>query len=379
MPRLFIDVTRSLQSGLHTGIQRVVRRLLDALRRAGPAQAFPAVFDGEHWYALSHLPPHALEAVTAPDTPPARERIAFSAADTLLLADASWYLDPWPAVDAALDAGARLCGMVHDLLPLHHPEWFRPGLQPRFARHLEQLARRASQLFVPSAAVRAQLEARLTPPARPRITVLAHGGNFFRPTPPLAGAMIAPPALQHLLTTDAPPFYLALGTLEPRKNHHTILDAFDTLWQRGCEQRLVLVGTPGWQVDALLARIATHPELGQRLFHLTGLDDAHLGLLYRHAQALLYLSLDEGFGLPVLEAAHLGCPVITSDIPVLRETGGDWPCYIDPASPAALIAALLARTQPRPPAVPRRTWADVAGQLLLELELPVALPSLLAG
>jgi hypothetical protein len=96
-----------------------------------------------------------------------------------LLFDASWYADPWPAVDAALTRGARLVGMVHDLLPLEHPEWFREGLELRFGAHLNQLAERAEQLFVPTTVVRSRLLERLSRQGLPStVNVLAHGGDF---------------------------------------------------------------------------------------------------------------------------------------------------------------------------------------------------------
>ena len=363
--RLLFDTTRLQQSQLHTGIQRVVRCLLDATARQLPGATLPVTFAGTRWQAQERLAPHPLQRLGHAPPLPGRE-ILPGTGDTLLLFDASWYLDPWPAVDMALGRGARLCAMVHDLLPLERPEWFRPGLQALFARHLAGLAERAECLFVPTTVVAGHLQTQLSRRgAACRIEVLAHGGDFC-PDSLAAPALGAP--LDHLCATAsaAMPLYLALGTLEPRKNHACLLDAFERLWQRGSPARLVLVGNRGWQVDELLQRLDSHPELGRRLYLLNNLSDPELRELLRHASAMLYLSSDEGFGLPVLEAAMQGCPVIATDIPVLREAGGDWPTYL-PADPEALFTRLES-APPVPPARPvQRKWSEVAGRLIERL------------
>ena len=181
MSRLLFDVTRLLESGLHTGIQRVVRCLLTASRASFTTrgyEVFPVIFEGDQWRAFESLAPHPGQGLGTVEQGPG-DTIVPGDGDVILLFDASWYANPWPAVDAALARGARLVGMVHDLLPLEHPEWFREGLLQRFGDHLQALAARAEQLFVPTSAVRTRLVARLeqlgtTPP----VNVLAHGGDF---------------------------------------------------------------------------------------------------------------------------------------------------------------------------------------------------------
>ncbi len=358
MRRLLLDVTRTLQSEQHTGIQRVVRRLWHALH-ATSTQA--VVFEGAHWHRLTQLPRHALEG----DAPPVTAQVSMEPiqpgpGDTLLLADASWYLDPWPAVDAALGNGAVLAGFVHDLLPLQQHQWFKPELPARFAAHLQQLTTRASLLLTPSHVVRRALQGQQV---RAPIMRLTLGADFLParavpqlPTFPLAALM-------------ANPFVLMVGTIEPRKNHQLVLAAFEQLWQQGDPLQLVLVGASGWCSDALLQRIETHAEKGRRLHRFTHLPDVQLHTLYKTAQALAFASLDEGFGLPLVEAAYLGCPVLAADIPVLREVGGDWPRYLPADNVAAWITAFMAlkHTRPAPAAAATpasvRTWDQVADAL----------------
>lgn len=365
MNRLLFDVTRLLESGLHTGIQRVVRCLLAACERqfSAPGYTVQAVaFQGRQWQAFPALAPHPCQGL-GEQVQPAGHDIEPGDGDILLMFDASWYAEPWPAVDAALARGARLAGMVHDLLPLEHPQWFRDGLQPRFAEHLDSMAARAEQLFVPTVAVRERLLARLAGQGTSvPVNVLAHGGDFCDRLPDATQLQ----ALQASLPapgTDSDPLFLVLGTLEPRKNHSLVLDAFDALWARGHRSRLLLVGKVGWQVDPLLERLHNHPLLNRQLFHGANLSDPQLRWLIHHSTALIYVPKDEGFGLPVLEASMQGCPVIASDIAVLREAGGQWPCFITPDSLPELIEAIDtgAWRTAQPPR--QRTWDQVARQL----------------
>lgn len=379
MQRLLVDVTRTLQSGQHTGIQRVVRRLWRALQQTSEAhqvEVLAVVFKGEEWLTLAELPCHPLEMLTTETLTDAQLPCsAFGAAvkikpqsgDAILMADASWYIDPWPAVDVALDQGAKLVGFVHDLLPLQRPQWFRPELQPRFSLHLENLIKRASLLVTPSEVVRHALQTRVAESA------LSECRNLKVVCQPLgADFLVGTPEVDHgaqpLQLLGCHPFALMVGTIEPRKNHQLVLAAFERLWSQGEQLQLVLVGAPGWCSDALLDRIRGHAELGCRLHWFSRLQDAELHALYRGARTLVFASHDEGFGLPIVEAAYLGCPVLAADRPVLREAGGNWPTYLPTHDVAAWVDALR-----NPPVVATtlpevRSWTKVAGQLLVKLQ-----------
>ncbi|WP_417539518.1 glycosyltransferase family 4 protein [Marinobacter sp.] len=368
MRRLLFDTTRLQSSGLHTGIQRVVRCLMAALK--GPVAGtdyvvVPVTFEGDQWLAFHDLAPHPLQGI-ADNTQHAAVPIAPGKGDTLLLFDASWYAQPWAAVDKALGAGAQLYGMVHDLLPIERPDWFRAGLSQSFEQHLYSMASRAGRLLAPSRVVAERLDAYLRELGfSVQVEVLEHGGDFG-PSRPKATHL--PADIQRLLKPDNQEqvdLFLMLGTVEPRKNQALVLDAFDALWAGGSSARLVLVGREGWQVDSLMQRIGQHPLRNRQLFHLANLNDSSLLYLLRHASALIYFSSDEGFGLPVLEAAMEGCPVIASDIPVLREVGGSWPCYVPLDDPPALLQVLQQRRFARPDgAAPHRTWHDAARRLV---------------
>lgn len=125
------------------------------------------------------------------------------------------------------------------------------------------------------------------------------------------------------------PYLLAVGTWEPRKNLDLLLDAIIAM--KACgelgQRRLVLVGGRGWKDDRLGGRIGTLSGLVEPLGYVSDLD---LPKLYAGADAFVFPSIYEGFGMPVLEARACGTPIVTTDSPELREAGGPDAVYVTP-------------------------------------------------
>ena len=154
------------------------------------------------------------------------------------------------------------------------------------------------------------------------------------------------------------PVCLMVSTIEPRKNHGYLMDAFESVWEQNGLAKLCIIGKPGWKCDELLARIRNHPENGRRLFLLESVDDDGLEYAYANAAVLVFPSMAEGFGLPLVEAMQRGLPVIASDIPVFRETGGDFVAYCDIGDPESLARMVLEleRTGQVPVALDPEDW-----------------------
>jgi glycosyltransferase involved in cell wall biosynthesis len=173
-----------------------------------------------------------------------------------------------------------------------------------------------------------------------------------------------PTGLPPGLTAPTPPFFVALGTIEPRKDHLLLLDVwagFSANLPAGATPRLVILGRVGWGADAIVARLRMATGAGQPILHLPDLPDAQVSALVAGASALLAPSRAEGFGLPATEAALLGTPVLATDLPATHEVLGDWPTYLPAGATAdwsrAILAAARTRPAPRPrPGVP--TWAE---------------------
>lgn len=191
--------------------------------------------------------------------------------------------------------------------------------------------------------------------------------------PPAVGDLVAVVPQQDIDRTLAalgirPPYLLALGTLEPRKNLDRLVRAFLDLKQAGAipGHKLVLVGGKGWRDDALTRLL--QESAGRDVLSLGYVSDEHLPALYGGADLFVFPSLYEGFGMPVAEALACGTRVVCTDSPEIREAGGESPVYVAPTVEGIRRGILQALdTTHRPPVLDSRwTWTDSA-QVLAKL------------
>jgi glycosyltransferase involved in cell wall biosynthesis len=237
-----------------------------------------------------------------------------------------------PAPVAALRRqGIGFVPMVHDLIPTTHPEYARPQQVGRHRRRIETAATLADGVIVNSAATAEAL--------------LAHLPQGGRGVPPIAVARLeleprepAPPA-----TPSAQPYFVTLGTIEPRKNHLLLLNLWRDLATRmGRDAPLLLViGRRGWENENILDMLDRCTGLAGLVRETGPLPDTEVTRLLAGARALLFPSFAEGYGLPLAEALALGTPAICSDLPALREVGGAVPEFLDPLDGAAWREAVL--------------------------------------
>jgi alpha-1,2-rhamnosyltransferase len=143
--------------------------------------------------------------------------------------------------------------------------------------------------------------------------------------------------------------WLAVGTIEPRKNHGFILDAFDEIWSSGRLDRLLIIGRVGWMCEDVIERILGHREFNKKLFFKNDIVDHELRYAYEAAKGLIFASPIEGFGLPIVEAMAANIRVFCSDIPVFREVGGDYPSYFSLDEASNLTRLIGAAPVERPP------------------------------
>ena len=216
--------------------------------------------------------------------------------------------------------GARPVVVVHDLIPITHPQYCRAAEPARHVARMRNALTMARGIICNS---RYTLET---------LTAFAAGARLAMPpalVAPLASALPRPaPAARPL----AEPYFVAVGTLEPRKNHEVLLAAWRALAaERGARTpKLVLVGQRSWDCARVIEAIA-QPPLAGHVIEAGVCSDAELAAWLQHAQALLMPSWVEGYGLPVAEALAAGVPVIASDLAVFREIAGAIPEYADPA------------------------------------------------
>lgn len=216
--------------------------------------------------------------------------------------------------------GVKPVFMVHDLIPMSHPEYCRPGERDR---HLTRM-RNALQL---AAGVVCNSQATLD-----ELTAFAKASGLA--VPPAVVALLAPsvPVAQPGHRPMPEPYFVMLGTIEPRKNHWLLLQLWRSLVERlgPAAPRLVVIGQRGWECENVVDLLERCEALKGVVTELPRCSDADLMTWLHHAQALLFPSFAEGYGMPLAEALSLGVPVIASDLPVFREIAADVPDYIDP-------------------------------------------------
>lgn len=225
--------------------------------------------------------------------------------------------------------------LVHDLIPITHPQFCRPG---ESEKHLERM--------------RTVLETGAGVIGNSNATIEDLGSfaqSEQRRIPPAIVAPLGSDALK--LTTskveqaDAPTF-VVVGTIEARKNHALLLRIWRRLVDRLGDRapRLLIVGQRGWECDDVFEAL-DHGSFRGKVTEIGNCDDERLETYLRTARALLFPSLVEGYGLPLVEALRSGTPAIASDLPVFQEVVGNIPDYLSPSDEAGWEQAILDYSQ----------------------------------
>ncbi len=431
--RIFIDASYTLASGKNSGIERVVRSILRESVRMGMAQAIPApkvvLSIGGEFYAPSQeqqdyfSKPAAMHANVLSTMPSAYVRLAkgvcrvtgsdklqkwllpqaghlglfklahnfyetrvrrkiaatceplrFGPGDLILLPDAYWVnrlrTSMWPATSKARAQGSLIATLLYDLIPLTHPEFVGLKRRDAFLEYLKQVAQHSDLMLAISDTVRSEVTNFLPTVAETSsnfcddIRSFQLGAELENATGPIRGDVI------DLFGSHVPP-YLMVATFDPRKNHQYLMDAFDLLWREQPSLKLCLVGRIGSRCEEIVRRITDHPQLGKQLFLFSDLSDAELHHCYTGARGVIFPSIVEGFGLPIVESLWFGKKTFVSDTPIHREVGQNDCCYFSLDSPNSLAKELLAWeaavARNEQPALPTRklvSWRESTQQVL---------------
>ena len=303
------------------------------------------LFPGPLWSCLNAIINFALDILMFPGvlaTYTLKEEVP-QEGDLLLMLDSSWSYRIWPTVKNAKSNKVIVGTVIYDLFPITHPQFCVPELVECFQQWFSQAVETSDFFIAISQAIRDEVQK----------YVKSHNpsgkwdGRFesFQ-----LGSVIDKAAKSDKIrdelkeifeSSDKQNTYLAVGTIEPRKNHKYLMDAFDEVWKECPNARLCIVGRIGWLCEGTVKRIKTHSKYGKYLFIFKDLSDTELDYCYSHAKVLVYPSHAEGFGLPLVEGLYKGLPVLASDIPVFREVGKDFCTYFDISQPASLAKIII--------------------------------------
>ena len=370
--RIYVDVSELVKRDAFTGVQRVTKNILAYLLKAPPAgYTVEAVYGSAHDYGYRCARRFAERFMGRPadgdDT-----LIEPRSGDVFLGLDLQHHITQLqsPYLQELRGRGVAVHFVVYDLLPIQFPNYW-PSLHALHVQWLYTLAQFDGAICI-SRTVADELLDWLNQHGPNRLRPFSigwfHLGADIESSAPSRG--LPPDAVSVLQTLATRPTFLVVGTLEPRKGHAKTLAAFEQLWREGLDINLVFVGKSGWLVEALVEKLRVHPELGRHFFWLTSVSDEFLVKIYAAANCLIAPSEGEGFGLPLIEAAQHGLPIIASDIPVFREVAGDHATYFRGKTPEAMAQAVRdwlqldqSTAQAQVAGMPWLTWEQSALQL----------------
>ena len=372
--QLLIDVSALVLVDLKTGIQRVVRSIVKTLIdnppqgfRIEPVYASP---EGPYRYARHFT----LNSLGCPEQALDDDIVDVKPKDILFVPDLNFQV-----VQGQRDYFVKLRNMgvsvfflVHDILPIRHPEYFPEGTFEDFQQWLRVVVQTDGAICV-SRTVAEDLHSWLNQvrPERQRPFAIGwnHHGADIASSIPSKGL---PDGFDNTLRKLAKvPTILMVGTVEPRKGHLQVLKACELLWMRGIKMNLVIVGKDGWMVNKTAKRMNWHNRWNRQFVWYQNISDEALQRLYNTADGILMASVGEGFGLPLIEAAQHACPILARDLPVFREVAGKHAAYFSGTSAPKLAGALQSwlgalknNSAPQSSAMPWMTWKESTVQLV---------------
>jgi alpha-1,2-rhamnosyltransferase len=391
LKRVFIDCTPTWLHGGRTGIQRVIRNVVASAREAGArelVECTPVVHDGQRFYQVAaplrnmsatdqkvdtskafpskfgkfavkvrgrlrklFVPKRLFVAWQASQEKrllgkqrPSGPAVKFGPSDILLMADAGWGLPAPEPLAAVRAAGCRIGFLSYDIIPLRSPQFCPPLAIETFQKWLANILPNLDFAVAISRKSEGDLSEYLRAYGSGFQDLRMRLGNFplgMRLDERETTAAIRPHVREAMSASDGAKPFLIVCTVEPRKNHSLLMDAFDLIRNRSPRAKVCVVGRYGWSSEQIVERMKTHEEFGRGLHWLSDVDDTELDYCYRHAGAFVFPSFDEGFGLPIVESLCHGLTTLVSDIPTHREVGRDFCHYFSPHSAHELAKLML--------------------------------------
>ncbi len=284
-------------------------------------------------------------------------------------------------IRALVKRGVQVYTVLYDLIPMKYPDFFSSDFVQEYEGYLQCIAQFSGVISISRATMEdytswcSKKGVKFPPYFK---NTFNYCGCDFTKANPTTGLVQG--YEQVIKAMEAFPSFLMVSTLEPRKKQDQVLAAMERLWKKGVEANLILVGRNGWKMERFVHTLKHHEENGKRLFWLSGISDEYLNLLYQKACTVIVASLMEGYGLPMIEGAQHGKPLILRDIPVFREVAGKDAFYFTGDTAQALADALeewleLYRKDAAPGSAGVRfvTWRQSVERLLEVVEFDKAL------
>jgi glycosyltransferase involved in cell wall biosynthesis len=382
--QLLVDISGLVQKDLKTGIERVVRGILDELLQNPPVgYRVEPVYATADCQGYRYAREFTLRLLGCHNGGLEDDPIDAYPGDLFLGLELQSQIIPIQLgyLEALRHRGIAVDFIVYDILPILMPKNFPKGTDEIHAKWLNAIAQFDGALCISKAVandIMGWLNANGPKRFRPIKISYFHLGADVDNSVPTRG--LPDDVSQVLAQLAARPSFLMVGTVEPRKGYLQIIDAFERLWKQGYEINLIIVGNEGWKgmpdgmrrtIPEIVGRLRSHSEKGKKLFWLEGISDEYLEKVYAACTCLIAASEGEGFCLPLIEAAQHKLPIMARDIAVFHEVAGDYVYYfhgMDPDDLAAAIREWLKLYQsgchPVSDGMPWLTWKQSTQQLL---------------
>ena len=347
MKSIYIDVTNIPELKRYTGISRVVSEIAVKMIEDGVKVRLIAYFPKNHAYRLIDNE-HFLLAANGMLTDKRKcytdEYIKIDELESgsvFFDCNSTWHTLPNRSylLPRLKKRQIRIIPLIHDIIPIRFPQYMVGQTLMRFMEFLTAHMTYADDILVTTDAVRNDLEqlfGELKMPLKP-IHKIGLGADFSTDKSKSDIDEAIDEKIEKI--ADGRKFLLTVGTVEPRKNQKILVEAYEKkLADMGIS--IIIVGRIGWEMESLLSRIKSHKNYNNGIYVLSDVNDATLNYLYKKAFMVVFPSYIEGYGLPTIEALINGVPIVCSDIPVMREVGGEFCDYFDPDNSDQLIAAV---------------------------------------
>jgi alpha-1,2-rhamnosyltransferase len=280
---------------------------------------------------------YSIKNILKPKKKTINSNVEVNSGDVLLLIDSSWYMEIWPSVSYFKQNGGAVTSVIYDLIPITHKEFCNAFLVEIFKKWFYDSLKYVDGYIAISNTVKKDLVIFLDNEFGNKIEKKEF--DYFLLGSDFSYSNKDTDTIRETLPKifNNRPTYIIVSTVEPRKNHKYLLDAFEILWDRGLDINLCIIGRMGWEIDMLTERINKISSDNNRLILFSDLNDKELLYAYKNAKMLLFPSIVEGFGLPIVESLTNGLPVLASDTPIHKEVGGDKIGYFDISNPNDLV------------------------------------------
>lgn len=393
---IFIDCTATYYTGLNTGIQRVVRNVIeriDYIEETFGIKCTPVILKENEFIAISKeellsrkpnpnvLKAKALLSKILPskiyffaknlygrlfllfakpsiEAPPIKPR----SGDILLGIDVFWELGLFKAIQVYKEKyKIYFFLLVYDIIPLLFPHYYRDQTPKKFQKYFAQTSVFDAIITTSYANVR-QIknlnEKEFKEISKKPVAVFSLGSDIE----PLNQSNNHDEQLENIFGNSE--VFLMVGTIEPRKNHDFVLGAFEKIWKKDTTKKLIIAGRIGWLCEQTLKKIKSSKYYNKNLFMFNHLSDEDLVFLYNNAKAVILASSIEGFGLPLVEAMYYNIPVIASGIEVFKEIGKNYPAYFSLSNLDSLIEAVYKIERNTQESFKPLSWNESTKQLI---------------